>query len=82
MALAARARGGIEGCNPDRKAVVVKVDVMIGNKKISLAQPSVNTNPGDPLIARCVAQSLRDAQSASFAPGDSGIYQEAQFTWQ
>ncbi len=82
MALAARARGGIEGCNPDRKAVVVKVDVMIGNKKITIAQPSANTNPGDPLIARCVAQSLRDAQSASFAPGDSGIYQEAQFAWQ
>ena len=82
MSLAARARGGIEGCNPDRKAGVVKVDVMIGNKKITIAQPSVNTNPGDPLIARCVAQSLKDAQGASFAPGDSGIYQEAQFTWQ
>ena len=82
MSLAGRARGAIEQCNPDRKAVVVKVDVMIGNKKITIAQPAVNTNPGDPLIARCVAQSLKDAQSASFTPGDSGIYQEAQFTWQ
>ncbi len=82
MALAGRARGAIEQCNPDRRALVIKVDVMIGNKRITIAQPSVNTNPGDPLIARCVAQSLKDAQGASFAPGDSGIYQEAQFTWQ
>ena len=66
----------------DLRALVIKVDVMIGNKRITIAQPSVNTNPGDPLIARCVAQSLKDAQGASFAPGDSGIYQEAQFTWQ
>ena len=82
MTLAARARPAIEQCNPDRRVLVVKVDVMIGDKKITIAQPSVNTSPGDPLIARCVAQSLKDAQSAAFAPGASGIYQEAQFTWQ
>jgi hypothetical protein len=82
MSLAGRARPAIEQCNPDRRAIVVKVDVMIGNKKISIAQPAVNTNPGDPLIARCVANSLKDAQSAAFTPGDSGIYQEAQFSWQ
>ncbi len=82
MSLAGRARSAIEQCNPDRRALVIKVDIMIGNKRITIAQPSVNTNPGDPLIARCVAQSLKDAQGASFAPGDSGIYKEAQFTWQ
>ena len=81
MALASRARPAIEQCNPDRRSLTVKVDVMIGLKKITIAQPSVNTNPGDPLIARCVAQSLKDAQSAAFTPGDSGIYQEAQFSW-
>jgi|GEM_PF-2848959 len=81
MALAGRARPAIEQCNPERRALTVKVDVMIGDKKITIAQPSVNTNPGDPLIARCVAQSLKDAQFAAFAPGSSGIYQEAQFSW-
>ncbi len=81
MMLASRARSAVEQCNPDRRAIVIKVDLMIGNKKITIAQPSVNTNPGDPLIARCVAQSLKDAQFSGFAPGDSGIYQEAQFTW-
>jgi hypothetical protein len=82
MALAARARPAIEQCNPDHRVLVVKVDVMIANKKITIAEPSVNTNPGDPVIARCVANSLKDAQSAAFAPGNSGIYQEAQFSWQ
>ena len=82
MTLAGRARPAVEQCNPDRRHLVVKVDVMIGNKKITIAQPSVNTNPGDPLIARCVAQSLKDAQFAGFTPGDSGIYKEAQFSWQ
>lgn len=82
MTLAGRARPAVEQCNPDRRPLAVKVDVMIGDKKITLAQPSVNTNPGDPQIARCVAQSLKDAQFAGFAPGSSGIYQEAQFTWQ
>lgn len=82
MALAGRARPAVEQCNPDRRPLVVKVDVMIGDKRITIAQPSVNTNPGDPLIARCVAQSLKDAQFAGFAPGESGIYQEAQFSWQ
>ncbi len=82
MTLAGRARPAVEQCNPDRRPLVVKVDVMIGNKKITIAQPSVNTNPGDPLIARCVAQSLKDAQFPGFAPGDSGIYKEAQFSWQ
>ena len=81
MTLAGRARPAVEQCNPDRRALTVKVDVMIGDKKITIAQPSVNTNPGDPVIARCVAQSLKDAQSAAFAPGSSGIYQEGQFTW-
>lgn len=82
MSLAGRARAAIDQCNPDRRPLVVKVDVMIALKKITAAQPSVNTNPGDPVIARCVAQSLKDAQSASFTPGESGIYQEAQFSWQ
>ena len=82
MTLAGRARPAIDQCNPDRRALVVKVDVMIGNKKITIAQPSVNASSGDPAVARCVAQSLRDAQFAGFTPGDSGIYKEAQFSWQ
>jgi eukaryotic-like serine/threonine-protein kinase len=82
MTLAGRARPAVEQCNPDRRPLAVKVDVMIGDKKITLAQPSANTNPGDPQIARCVAQSLKDAQFAGFTPGASGIYQEAQFSWQ
>jgi hypothetical protein len=55
---------------------------MIANKKITIAQPTPNASQGDPQIARCVAQSLRDAQSASFSPGESGIYKDAQFSWQ
>ena len=80
--LANRARPAIEACNADKRAIVIKVDVMIGDKKISIAQPSVNDNPGDPIIARCIANSLKDAQSPAFQPGDSGIYAEGTFTWQ
>ena len=82
FALANRAKPQIEACNADKRAIVIKVDVMIGDKKITIAQPSVNENPGDPIIARCIANSLKDAQSPAFQPGDSGIYAEGTFTWQ
>jgi len=81
FALAGRARPGIDQCNGDRAAISVRVDIMIANNKITIAQPSVVTNPGDPTIARCAAQAFKDAQFAGFAPGDSGIYQAAEISW-
>jgi serine/threonine-protein kinase len=82
MTLAAHARPAIERCNPDRRSLAVRVDLMVGNRQISLVQPSLNTIPSDVRIARCVAQSLKDAHSAvTFAPGESGIYQAMQFSW-
>jgi hypothetical protein len=58
----------------------VRIDLLVSSNKITIAQASPGANPGDPGVARCAAQAMRDAQFDGWAPG-SGIYKEAPITW-
>lgn len=79
--LAERARPAIERCNADQARRSVRIDVMIGMGKITIAQPAVNDDHGDTNVARCCANAMKDAQWPGFKPGDSGIYSSGEIAW-
>lgn len=81
LAIAERARGTIDACNPDRKRITVRFDMHVHENKIGLVRDAVNDPPGDVKMAKCCAYAIRDAQFAGQKIGSNGIYSSAEVTW-
>ena len=81
LALAERARGNIDACNPDKKRITVRFDMHVHDNKIGLVRDAVNDDPGDVKMAKCCAYAIRDAQFAGQKIGEHGIYSSAEVTW-
>jgi hypothetical protein len=81
LALAERARGNIDACNPDKKRITVRFDMHVHDNEIGLVRDAVNDPPGDVKMAKCCAYAIRDAQHAGQKLGEHGIYSSAEVTW-
>ena len=81
FALAERARGTIDACNPEKKRITVRFDMHVHDNKIGLVRDAVNDPPGDVKMAKCCANAIKEAQYAGQKIGESGIYSSAEVTW-
>jgi serine/threonine-protein kinase len=79
--LAEHARARLDQCNPDRTPRTVRFDMHVHDNKITLTRDSVNDDPGDPTVASCCGQAMRDAQWPAQRLGADGIYSSASVTW-
>jgi hypothetical protein len=71
-ALTARATPRARACRASRH-MVVHTDLFVQpTGEITIVRPA-KTNTGDPDVAQCVGQAIKDAGAAGWSPGEGGI---------